>query len=203
MPADRSTTSTRVTTRRRRWPGALVAVAVLAVLAVLAAPAPAALAHDELLGIAPARGATVPASPAQVELALGAPAQELGTEVVVTGADGGAVSQGTVELRGTTVVVPLRADLPAGTYTVAWRVTSSDGHPLVGTSTFTVAAAPAPPSTADRTSTAPTAAGPGGPAASASGEDPTSRPSPAVLAGGVGLLVAAAGLGARQLRRRS
>jgi hypothetical protein len=212
MRADRSTSPVRDTARRRWWPGALVTVAAAA-LAVLAAPAPAALAHDELVGISPAQGATVATASAQVELVMSAPPQALGTDVLVTGADGAAVPAGTVEVRGTTVVAPLPADLPAGTYTVAWRVISSDGHPLAGTSTFTLAAEPAAPETADAEPAAPGVTDPkpapvdevaaSGSALAAAGQDGGSSPSPAVLAGGIGLLVLAAGLGARQLRRRS
>ena len=42
-------------------------------------------------------------------------------------------------MRGTTVTQPLAGGLPAGAYTVEWRVTSADGHPLSGTFGFTVA----------------------------------------------------------------
>ncbi len=228
MRAERSAPPTREhATRRRRWPGALPAVAttvatavaavvaaVLAAVALAVLAAPAALAHDEVVEVLPASGETVPAAPDRVELVLSAPAQELGTQVLVTGADGALVSEGPVELRGATVVQPLRADLPAGTYGVQWRVTSSDGHPVTGGSTFTVAAPPvsAPAPAADAGSPAGTPAvtppaTPAGPAAEPAAEPADASadgasPSPALLAGGAGLLLAAAGLGARQLRRR-
>jgi hypothetical protein len=233
MRAERSAPPTREhATRRHRWPGALptvattvatavaaVVAAVLAAVALAVLAAPAALAHDEVVEVLPASGETVPAAPDRVELVLSAPAQELGTQVLVTGADGALVSEGPVELRGTTVVQPLRADLPAGTYGVQWRVTSSDGHPVTGGSTFTVAAPPvsAPAPAADAGSPAGTPAvtppaTPAGPAAEPAAEPADASadgasadgasPSPALLAGGAGLLLAAAGLGARQLRRR-
>jgi hypothetical protein len=44
-----------------------------------------------------------------------------------------------VQVDGATVVQPLTADLPAGGYTVDWRVTSADGHPLSDRFAFTVA----------------------------------------------------------------
>ncbi len=220
MRADRSTSPIREhATPRRRWPGTPVATGVLlavlltAVLAVLTATAPAARAHDEVVGTVPAPGATVPAAPGRVELELGAPAQELGTQVLVTGPDGVPVSQGPAQLRGATVVQPLHTDLPAGTYVIEWRVTSSDGHPVTGSATFTVAAAPPVPGAAPGAATPPaetlptdaTTPAPSAPVdgtSAAAGQDAGSAPSPAWTAAGVGLLVAAAGLGARHLRRR-
>ena len=63
------------------------------------------------------------------------------------------VAQGAAAVQDATVVQPLIGDAPAGVHTVVWRVTASDGHPLSGAFTFTVAAgsepfaatAPAPP----------------------------------------------------------
>ncbi|SFO75617.1 hypothetical protein SAMN05660464_0992 [Geodermatophilus dictyosporus] len=207
-------------------PAALLLVLGAALVLLGTGVAPAA-AHDELVGSVPAAGATVPA-PAQVELQLSAPAQALGTQVLVSGPDGAAVSEGPAALAGSTVVQPLRADLPAGGYTVEWRVTSSDGHPLEGAFSFTVtgpataaptagrppstappaAPAPAAPAAADPATSDPAASDPAAsdPAASdpaASGADGAGAGvSPAWLAGG-GLLAAAAVLGTRSLRRRS
>ncbi|MBM7804252.1 methionine-rich copper-binding protein CopC [Geodermatophilus bullaregiensis] len=195
---------------RRRTAGSLATVAA-ATLVLLGAGVPAAAAHDELVGTVPAQDATVPAPPGLVELELSAPAQALGTRVLVTGPDGTPVSEGPAELRDTTVGQPLAADLPAGTYRVEWRVTSSDGHPLDGTFSFTVTGSTAAGGTAAADATPPAAPAPGGtvaeppaavPAEAAAPED-AAAVSPAALAVGAGLLVAAGALGARLLRRRS
>jgi methionine-rich copper-binding protein CopC len=119
------------------------AVVPAAALLLLGAGTPAALAHDQLVATVPQAGTTAPTAPTRVELQLDGAPQALGTQVVVTAPDGTAVSLGEPGLRGSTVVQPLPDGLAGGVYTVAWRVTSSDGHPLSGSYSFTVAADPA------------------------------------------------------------
>ncbi|WP_324276691.1 copper resistance CopC family protein [Blastococcus brunescens] len=116
-----------------------------------------ASAHDALVAVTPADGGTLETAPEQVTLEFSGSPQELGTRVLVTAPDGRPVSDGPVELRDTTVSQALAADLPAGTYTVEWRVTSADGHPLSGTSTFDLAGGP-PGSVAQADPTTPSAA---------------------------------------------
>ena len=70
-------------------------------------------------------------------LTFNEPAIATGTKVLVTGPDGSATS-GDPALVDNTVRQPLRPQLPAGEYTVEWRVTSADGHPVNGTFTFGV-----------------------------------------------------------------
>ena len=108
-------------------------------LFLLQAPV-AASAHDGLVGSVPAPGAAVPTAPASVNLEFSGPPVPLGTQVLVTGPDGVEVSQGSADVRGTTVVQPLAGSLPEGDYTVRWRSTSADGHPVTGSWSFTVAA---------------------------------------------------------------
>lgn len=130
-----------------RAAGPVLAALLLALVALLAT-APRAAAHNSLLGTDPEDGATVATPPARVTLTFDQPAQAIGTEVVVLGPDGGTVSTGTPELVDSTVAQALADDLAAGTYTVQWRVTSADGHPLSGELTFT-ASAPTPPQAAE------------------------------------------------------
>ena len=172
-----------------RTAGVLTAVA----LVLLGAGTPAARAHDQLVTTVPAAGATVPA-PASVELRLRGTPQALGTQVVVTAPGGAVVSRGEPELRGSTVVQPLADGLAGGPYTVAWRVTSADGHPLSGTSSFTVAAAGAP---------APPAPDPAAPSEASASQpaDPWSGSAAPAAAAGVVLLAAGAVL--LRLRRRA
>ncbi|MBO0919689.1 copper resistance protein CopC [Cellulomonas sp. zg-ZUI222] len=124
---------------RAGWRPAVLALVLALVLAVLAASP--AEAHNTLRSTDPADGSTVPAAPAQVTLTFDQPAMELGTQVVVTAPDGVVVSDGPVRLVDSSVVQPLVETLPAGAYTVDWRVTSADGHPLSGTFGFTATAA--------------------------------------------------------------
>ncbi|PZR53558.1 copper resistance protein CopC [Xylanimonas oleitrophica] len=146
-------------------------VSTFAGAVIMAAPASA---HDRLLSSDPADGATLDAAPASVTLTYSAELLPTGAQVVVT-ADGTDVGVTDVQVAGTDVVAALPAGLPAGAYEVAWRVVSSDGHPIDGTTTFTLTAQaePAPPAEAATASPEPEAA-------AASSE---TEPSPAGTAG--------------------
>jgi copper resistance protein C len=136
--------------------GAVVVVWLLAVLGAVTGLATPAAAHDALTGSTPEDGATVEAPPASVDLAFTEPPLGIGAEVRVTGPDGQVVNAGDLVVTDTTVSQPIAADLPAGAYAVAWRVTSSDGHPISGELSFTAsagtAAGPEPAPTGEPTS---------------------------------------------------
>lgn len=175
-------------TAHRRRGRLFGAVAVAAVL-VLGPGAGAAKAHDVLVGSVPAAGAAVDTAPSSVAIEFSNVPQALGTQVVVVGPDGAQASDGDTEQDGTTIRQPLAADLPAGAYTVQWRATSADGHPLSGTFGFTVAQGAETPAAAGGSVSGPVDTAPGG----------ASFPVlwvavGAILAVGVGLVV-------RQLRR--
>ncbi|WP_448062587.1 copper resistance CopC family protein [Cellulomonas hominis] len=128
--------------RRPTWSRGL-AVGLLALpvlLGTLLLGAGAAQAHNTLQSTDPADGSTVATAPERVTLTFDEPAQSLGTELVVLAPDGSTVSTGAAVLDGTSVSQALTGALPAGTYTVQWRVTSADGHPLSGELTFMASA---------------------------------------------------------------
>jgi hypothetical protein len=174
---------------RRLLSGLVLAVAASVVL--LVAGMPAASAHDALLGATPADGTSVATAPASIELEFSGVVQELGAEIVVSGPDGAAVSQGDPQVVDTTLTQPLAPDLPAGTYSVAWRVTSADGHPISGTTSFTV--------------TDGAAAGGSGDVQEASTARPagSSSSGPWIAIGAGVVLLGAAAFALRQLRRRA
>lgn len=118
---------------RRVW---VVAVLVAVLFTLLGTPRPAE-AHNALVGTTPTDGATVAEPPAAVVLTFNEPAIATGTKVLVTGPDGSAAS-GAPKLVDTTVQQELLPGLAAGEYTVEWRVTSADGHPVNGTFSFQV-----------------------------------------------------------------
>ena len=118
---------------RRVWG---VAVLVAVILTVLGTPR-TAWAHNALIGTTPEDGTTVASAPDAIVLTFHEPAIATGTKVLVIGPDGSATS-GDPSLVDNTVRQPLRPQLPAGEYTVDWRVTSADGHPVNGTFTFGV-----------------------------------------------------------------
>jgi methionine-rich copper-binding protein CopC len=111
-------------------------------MSLLLATASPASAHDVLESTTPGDGATVPVTPAQVTLTFDQPAFAIGSQVLVDGPDGN-VAQGPVKIVDRVVTQAVRPGAPAGSYTVEWRVTSADGHPVTGKFAFTSAAASA------------------------------------------------------------
>ena len=110
-----------------------IAALMTGFLALIAAPAHA---HDALLGSEPPDGALLTDAPSQVVLTFASPQAEIGAEVVVTGPDGAAWSDGAAVVAGTTVTQPLRDGLSSGEYLVQWRSVAADGHPVDGTLSF-------------------------------------------------------------------
>ena len=123
---------------RRTWWRVLTVLALLVTAGV--GGAGVASAHDTLVATSPAASSTVPAVPGSVTLTFDQPALALGTQLVVTG-PGGPVQTGAARAVDNTVTQSVQPDVPAGRYTVLWRVTSVDGHPVSGRFTFTATAA--------------------------------------------------------------
>lgn len=126
-------------------------VALLLSFGLVAAPASA---HDALVASTPADGETLTTAPTELNLSYNAEIAQIGADVVVTDPAGMVVSQ-PLTVAGTDVVVPLAADLAPGAYAVAWRVTSSDGHPIDGTLAFTLDVPTVASPTAEPTSAEP------------------------------------------------
>lgn len=121
--------------------GSVFALLLVAVgLWLWAAPA---VAHDSLVSSSPQESAQLARVPASVVLTFTEPALPLGTQVIVTG-PAGPVQQGAPVLVDNAVTQPLRGGAPAGNYTVDWRVTSADGHPISGSFRFSAQAAGVP-----------------------------------------------------------
>jgi methionine-rich copper-binding protein CopC len=130
---------------------------VLLVVAGLAITATSASAHNVLKSSNPAQGEALARTPSSVVLTFDEPSVALGTKLVVTGPTG-PVQVGAPQLVDTTVTQDLQPGAPAGKYTVDWRVTSADGHPISGSFSFTTEAAgveSSAPSLAPVPSTAP------------------------------------------------
>ncbi|UFU03386.1 copper resistance protein CopC [Ruania suaedae] len=120
-----------------RLPVLAVLVTVIAALALPAAPA---AAHSALISSDPEDGTTLESPPAELVLTFNEDVLEMGTSIEVTGPDGAEASDGDPQLDGPAVTQPLTSDLPAGEYSVVWRVVSADGHPIDGELTFTATA---------------------------------------------------------------
>ncbi|GGO73416.1 copper resistance CopC family protein [Nonomuraea cavernae] len=152
--------------------------AILAALLVIGAAVPA-LAHDALKRSDPAKGATVKKID---EVTLEFTAKVRMPFVIVRAADGAEHQLGAPTADGPVVTQRLGGTLPDGAYTIAYRVVSSDGHPVEGEIPFTVKGAPptaeptAEPSAAPSASAEPTAG---------SAAEPTAAPTAEQTAGQV------------------
>src|SRR5829696_1639321 len=109
-------------------------------VALVGAARPVA-AHATLLETTPANDAVIDAAPASVELRYSEPVAVAGEGIQVYGPDGARVDRGTADLLdgGELVSVPIDSG-GKGTHTVAWRVTSEDGHTITGSFVFHVGA---------------------------------------------------------------
>ncbi|MEV5632414.1 copper resistance CopC family protein [Micromonospora tulbaghiae] len=190
---------------RTRSVTALLAAVLTALLLVPAAPA---AAHNSLQEATPARDARLTAAPTQVTLRFLQRLNPSYTTITVSDAGQRPVPTSAPAVDGATGTVTIDEPLGNGTYTVAYRVVSRDGHPVQGSYRFTVADPAAPAPSAPASAVAPTPIGAdatagaggasGGPAAAdepdasgaRSGDD---GPPVALLAGGAaaGLLVVA------------
>ena len=117
----------------RRLASALLSLGLLVLLPV--ALSSTASAHDVLERTTPANGTTVDRMPQSVTLTFSEAPLEIGTQVVISGPNGLA-SQGSPSINGRDVVQAVAPSAPGGDYTVSYRVTSDDGHPVTGTFVF-------------------------------------------------------------------
>lgn len=181
---------------------------ITVVLIVLGMGVGSASAHAELVGSEPGEAQTLTTPPRQIILTFTEAVRAGSAEVVVRGADGRSVTTGPATVADAVVQQPV--DLSSnGSYLVAYRVVSQDGHPVTGELTFSYAGA----ESSDAGST--------GVASPTDRTTPTDSPEPpvtgataeevAVVDGGVGAglwwllglsVAVVAGLGVLALRRR-
>ena len=112
----------------------------LAALLLTAIPL-SANAHEELVDQYPAAGERIPAGVQEIRLSFTNELLELaggaGNEIVVQDPSGEIFYTGCLPVSGQTGVLALDLDQP-GNYQVAWRVVSSDGHPIAGDFQFEI-----------------------------------------------------------------
>lgn len=120
----------------------MAAVVALAGVLVLAYPASAG-AHAIVQSTEPGIDEVVEASPGQVAMTFNEPVEIAFGAIRVFDTRGRRVDAGDAAHlpgRPDSIRVPLRPDLPDGTYTVTWRVVSADGHPIEEAFVFHVGA---------------------------------------------------------------
>jgi methionine-rich copper-binding protein CopC len=103
----------------------------LLVAAALAA-APVAFAHAARIASDPVEAAQLTKSPAQVSATFNEPLQAEFASMTVVGPDGNLWSAGDPRVVGAVLSIDVRPLGPPGRYTVNYRVTSADGHPVTG-----------------------------------------------------------------------
>ena len=148
-------------TSQRRATG--VATVLLGLVAALALPG-MALAHALPQSSTPSAGSTLTTPPTQVSIVFGErPDPNLST-IKVLDTTGAVVTTGpTAPVAGNPLelAVPLKADLPDGVYTVAWRTVSAvDGHLASGSFAFGIGVTPPAPGSASAAASVTTSAGP-------------------------------------------
>ena len=154
-----------------------VIVMALVLLGTLGLPGIAS-AHASLIASDPADGAVLTSAPTVATLTFDDNLADFEPVVTVTGPDGNQYQSGAATIVGAQLSSAV-ATLPvAGTYTIAYRVVSDDGHPVEGTVSFQLeAAAIAPVGTAPATPTATTPTTAGSPTAAAPASvSPTTAP---------------------------
>ena len=153
-----------------------------------------AAAHDELIGSTPENGAVLDVQPESIVLEFSANVMDIGTTTQVLDTAGTDWAAGEPVLGGREVTIPLQDGMPDGDYQLGWRVVSSDGHPIEGTTKFSLAAG--------GTASAPASAAAAGDTAEAAGEEDGAGGAGLFLALGAGTLAILAGLAAFVMSKR-
>ncbi|MFG1746565.1 copper resistance protein CopC [Micromonospora chalcea] len=189
-------------------------LAALFTTALLLVPATPAAAHNSLQEATPARDARLTTAPTQVTLRFLQRLNPAFTTITLRDSTDRQVPASAPAVDGATGTVTIEEPLANGTYTVAYRVVSRDGHPVQGSYRFTVADPAAPLAAAPSPATPSPAASADVSAGAAAGADASPASADAstgaddgglpvgILVGGAVAAVAAAGVTALLLRRR-
>jgi methionine-rich copper-binding protein CopC len=97
-------------------------------------------AHSAVVSQSPKANQTLKASPATVKLVLSEDLISSGAAVVVRSSQGQTVSVGKTKVSRRDLSIALQPKLPNGTYQVAYRVVSNDGHVITSSFKFRVQA---------------------------------------------------------------
>jgi len=113
-------------------------IAMLAAGLLLLASTAVAAAHATRISTDPADNASVKTGPDRVTATFNEQLQPTFAAMTVVGPDGNLWSTGDPQVSGAVLSVAVRPLGPAGTYTVNYRVTSADGHPVSGSWSFSL-----------------------------------------------------------------
>lgn len=108
-----------------------------------------AMAHASLTGAVPADGAVVDTPPKTLSLSFSEPVSPLVLRLILP--DGQARVLETFVLRDRVLEISVPGDLGTGTHVLTWRVVSEDGHPVAGSTIFSVGAPGGAPQAGEET----------------------------------------------------
>jgi len=198
-----ATSNRKALVRLRTLIATLIPATVLATALTMAAPASA---HDALASATPAADTTISGDLNAVTLTFSEQplaGLESGLVISVIGPNGSEVTTGTLNVDGSTLTKPVDVTAP-GTYKLAWRSVSVDGHPISDGYKFTSTGrtAPVTPTARATTPLATPTIGPA-PTAPAAAQGGGRDTSPAIWAlGGLTGLFALAVVGILLITRR-
>ncbi|WP_246160112.1 copper resistance CopC/CopD family protein [Aureimonas fodinaquatilis] len=120
---------------------------LLCLLAIWPALVGQASAHASLVSVDPADGAMVETAPPGFSLTFSEPTSPLVIKLLRP--DGGSDVLSDITLQGSTLRIAAPDNLGNGTYVLNWRIVAQDGHPVGGSSIFSIGAPSTPPQIAD------------------------------------------------------
>lgn len=113
--------------------------AALGAVALVVVASPAA-AHSALIASDPVADAVLDRSPEEIRLDFNEPVSVAADGVRLLDADGGEVELERPRVQDARVTAAVDGELEDGSYVVAWKVASADGHPVTGAFAFAVGA---------------------------------------------------------------
>ena len=125
---------------RRARIAALFVGVVVGLFGLFAFPAGAAQAHAALIRTSPAQGSIVTSAPSEIVITFSEVVQPVPTRITVIAPDGKRIDSGSPRVQGDDMHIPVRTNVPGGTYLVSYRVISADSHPVGGGFTYSVGA---------------------------------------------------------------
>ncbi|MEV0682392.1 copper resistance CopC family protein [Nocardia sp. NPDC050378] len=123
---------------RRRLARRFAITLVAGLFALIFGATGIANAHSGAVSSVPEDGSSIEVGPARASITFNEELQQTFPSLTVVGPDGRLWSKGKPVVEGRTVSVEVGELGPVGEYTMAFRVTSADGHPVSGTRTFTL-----------------------------------------------------------------
>lgn len=118
----------------------LAAIAALGATATLTLTTPA-FAHDQLVSVTPEASSQLKTAPEEIVMEFSGDIMNVdgANQIKIVDAEGHSLADGDPKVDGKTVIQKLVSDDSENdTYTVTWRVVSSDGHPIQDSFEYTV-----------------------------------------------------------------